>query len=592
MLKRLIPYGVLLAEWQLLSLAEVIRKLETDPVNGLSLKEAVRRQEKFGLNRLEEKKDHTALRIFLNQFKSLLIWILVAAALASFFFHNPADAAVILAIVALNALFGFFQEFKAEKAMKALKRMAVSQATVIREGMHEKINAEELVPGDIVLLQAGDRVPADLRLAEALDLMVDEAVLTGESIPSEKTAGLKQGLEKNSLCFMNSIVVSGKAKGIVVSTGMGTEFGKIAGLVMEIKEELTPLQKRLGSASRWIAMGVPLLVLIVFLAGYFFTKMKLVELALVSVALAVSVIPEGLPAVMTITLALGMQAMAKKNALVRKMAAVESLGSCNVICSDKTGTLTKNEMTVQKLFAGFREINVSGEGYSLKGSFSAGGKKIMRLNGDARKLLETGLLCNNARLDHGRAFGDPTEVALLASSGKAGLAEERKGAKLVKELGFDSGRKRMTKIYAFGRKMTAYCKGSPESILGKSSGILVDGRIERLDSFKRKKITEKINEFASNGLRVLGFAVREVKANERLDEKNIEKSLGFVGLQAMIDAPRKESIEAIRQCRKAGIKVVMITGDHKLTAVAVARQLGLMDNDGIALLRWGLQALT
>lgn len=450
-----------MTDWHLLSAEEAIRKLGSDEEKGLGLKEVAGRQEKFGLNRLEEKRELTAFKILLNQFKSILVWILIAAVIVSFLFHDILDAAVILLVVALNAGLGFRQEFKAEKAMEALKKLAALQAKVVRGNSMQKINSEELVPGDIVLLDSGDKVPADLRLIEAFTLKVNEALLTGESIPVEKShAGLKKKVsaisEMKNICFMNSIVVNGRAKGIVVSTGMKTEFGKIAGLVQEIKEEITPLQKRLGAFGKWIAYIVIFLTLVIFSIGFLFTQMKLVDLLLVSVALAVSAIPSGLPAVITITLALGMQLMARKNALVRKMPAVESLGSCNVICSDKTGTLTKNEMTVQKLFANFKAVDVSGEGYSLKGDFKLNGKKVPaeRMPG-FKELLEIGLLCNNARLDSGKEFGDPTEIALLVSSGKAGMMKESlKGIELIHEFGFDSERKRMTQIYSGARKLS------------------------------------------------------------------------------------------------------------------------------------------
>jgi len=588
-----------LTEWHLLSAEEAIRRLGSDEEKGLSLKEVAGRQEKFGLNRLEEKKKRTALPILLSQFNSLIVWLLIAAAIVSFLFNAVIDGIVIFFIIALNALLGFRQEFKAEKAMEALKALTALQANAIRDGIEQKINSGLLVPGDLVLLDAGDKVPADLRLIEVFNLKVNEAALTGESIPVEKnTLPLKKKVsalsEMKNICFMNSIIVNGRAKGIVVETGMNTEFGKIAGLVQEIKEELTPLQQRLKIVGRWIAYAVIALTLFIFLIGFFFTQLKLIDLLLVSVALAVSAIPEGLPAVITITLAVGMQLMAKKNALVRKMPAVESLGSCNVICSDKTGTLTKGEMTVQKLYANFQTIDVSGEGYSIKGNFKLNAKKVLpaKISG-FKELLATGMLCNNARLDHGREFGDPTEIALMVSGAKTGLPKEGfKGFELIDELSFDSERKKMTQIYANGRKLIAYCKGSPESILGKSNKILVNGRIKLLDAKKRKEIIDKNNEFASNGLRVLGFAFRELKSKKKFTIGNTENDLTFIGLQGMIDAPRKESIEAIRLCRKAGIKVIMITGDHKLTAIAVAKQLGLMNDDLIAMIGEELDALT
>jgi len=562
---------------------EVFKELKTSQ-NGLSDAEAKKRLEKYGLNKIKEGKKISRLAIFLNQFKSFLIIILLIATVISFFLGEIIDAAVILVIVIFNAVFGFIQEYKAEKSIEALKKLTALKTIVIRNDKEKEIPSEEVVPGDIIVIDTGTKIPADARLIEAIELEIQEASLTGESVPSQKDISLLKGKiplgDQKNIAFSSTIVTRGKGKAVVIKTGMDSEIGKIAKMIEETKEELTPLQKKLDDLGKKIGIAIIIICIFIFILKVI-TSLKTTpsllvninESFMVAIALAVAAIPEGLPAVVTISLALGIQRMVKKNALIRKMPSVETLGSTNVICSDKTGTLTKNEMTVRRIFCDGKVIEVTGQGYEPKGKFIHSNKDF-----DAKKLellLRIGVLCNNAELIKRKnkwdLIGDPTEGSLLVTAGKANISQGKlnKAYPRIKEIPFSSEEKMMTTINKVSNKKIAHIKGAPDIILKKCNKIYENGKTRALTSKDKKYILEINESFASDSLRVLGFAYKPVK------EKYTEKELIFVGLQGMIDPPRQEVKDSILKCKEAGIRVIMITGDHQGTAVAIAKELGI-----------------
>ncbi len=560
---------LMMKEWHRMTSEETMKTLGSG-LNGLSKSDAGKRLAKYGRNELVERKRTSGFCLFLQQFASFLVIILIVAAVVSFAVGEAADAAVISAIILLNALFGFVQERKAEKALESLKKFAVPQTIVVRGGEKMMVDASSVVPGDILYIEAGSRVPADSRIIECSSFKVDESVLTGESVAvtkNPKPAGSVLVADRKNMVYMGTTAVYGTCTAVVVGTGMRTEFGKIAEN-LQVGEEKTPLQKNLGTLGRHIGILIILICAAVFAAGLA-RGMETVEIFLVAVSLAVAAIPEGLPAVVTITLAIGLLRMAKKNSIVRKLPAVETLGAATVICSDKTGTLTKNEMTVRKVYVPGRVMDVTGEGYSADGYFLEGGNRV-ESGVDVRLLLETGMLCNNASLGES-AVGDPTEIALLVSARKFGLGDERESLRRMHEIHFDSQRKMMSVVYQKGNQRIMYTKGAVEEVLKRCNGIQKGGRVDGLTEKDRKKIMEVNDELGKGALRVLAFAYRKISRGYDEDE------LIFAGLQGMIDPPRPEVKSSIEQCRKAGIKVVMITGDHMNTAVAIAKELGIMD---------------
>ena len=557
---------------------EIYSILSTSP-EGLTNAEARRRLEEFGPNELEEEASRSPLKIFLSQFANVLTFILLVAAAVSFGVGDQIEALVILLIVFACALLGFLQEWKADKALLALKQMAAPEAVVLREGRALKIPAREVVPGDILILASGDKVAADARLIETINLRVDESPLTGESTAVEKDASLLLPPEtplpeRKNMVFAGTIVLNGRGKAVVVATGRETEFGKIAGLLKTVEEEGTPLEKKLAVIGRWLgglSLGLAALAAgIGILRGYPF-----LEMFLWGVSLAVAAVPESLPAVVTGALAIGVSRMAKRNAIVKRLPAVETLGSTTVICTDKTGTLTKNEMTVRLIWAAGKTYEVSGAGFTLEGEILRDGRKVSPEDSQALKLtLLAGLLCNDARVEEGQFLGDPTEIALLVAAAKAGLSGE--GFTRVAELPFDSERKRMSVLVKDrAGKYWVFTKGSVEVLLEISSACLENGRPVPLTPSKRAEILKVSEEMASKALRVMGFAYREIPG-EPPPLAEIEKDLVFVGLQGMIDPPRPEAKAAIRECFEAGIRVIMITGDHAQTALAIAHELGLV----------------
>ncbi|MBW2973755.1 calcium-translocating P-type ATPase, SERCA-type [Candidatus Woesearchaeota archaeon] len=553
---------------------EVFAELYTSE-KGLSQAEAETRLKKFGPNTIEEAARIHPLQIFASQFKSPLVWILLLAMVVSIVLKEFTDVYIIAAIVLLNAILGFIQEFKAEEAIAALQKLISLKAIVIRSGMQKEINASQLVPGDILILHTGEKVPADARIIDSINLETQEAALTGESVPVKKlTTTFKKVLavaDRANMVFNSTIITKGRGRAIVTETGMNTEIGKIAKLIKEAKPEPTPLQKKLAHLSGFLGIAVIAIALIVFGAGVLYGN-QMFAMFLAAVALAVAAIPEGLPAVVTVSLAMGVKKMARHNALVRKLPSVETLGACTVICSDKTGTLTHNQMTVKKIYANDEIIEVAGSGYDPSGRFSRNPDKF-------KQLLLAGILNNDAKLrkenETWEIIGDPTEAAVLVSARKAKLDVDniQVRCKRISEIEFSSERKRMTTVNKVGTKKIAYTKGAPEIVLALCNRMLVDGRVIRLSKTQKEKILATNEKFANNALRVLGFAYKEV--DDKISTKDVEHNMIFLGLQAMIDPPRPEVKDAIRKCETAGIKVVMITGDHKATAMAIAKELGM-----------------
>jgi len=570
--------------------------LETSLELGLNPKVAQSRLQQFGPNQLKERKPTSPFAIFFEQFQDFIVWVLIGAALVSGFLKEWVDALAIIAIVILNAILGFIQEYRAEKSLAALKKLSSPASKVIRSGQHNIIPSGELVPGDLIELEAGDNIPADARLIWLTsNFGVLEASLTGESTPVIKAVlSLEEKdiplADRANMLYMGTSVAFGKARAVVVETGMQTELGKIAEMIQEVKEEATPLQKRLEQFGKWIVYLCFVLVGLVF-ALEWLRGGKIIDVFLTAVSLAVAAIPEGLPAVVTIALALGVQRMVKRHALIRKLPSVETLGCATVICSDKTGTLTKNEMTVQAVFAGGMLFKVTGIGYEPEGEFVYN-DKVVNPNDyqELNRTLTLGVLCNGAQLikdnNSYKIMGDPTEGAILAASAKADIwkEEKEKGASFVDEIPFDSERKKMTIVRKDKDKLIAFVKGAPDVLLNDCTEIEENGRARALTSSDRERILKANSGLADQAMRVLAVGYRILdKAPDKYEAKLIENSLIFVGLIAMIDPPRDEVKKAIVECKQSGIKTIMITGDHKNTAVAIARSLGFFEEDSLAL---------
>jgi P-type Ca2+ transporter type 2C len=574
--------------WWHQSADEIALALGTDLKQGLTAAEARARFEASGPNELMGKKGRGPLRIFLEQFQGLMIWVLIVAAVVSGFLREWVDAAAILVIVVMNAVLGLIQEYRAEKSLAALRELSAPSSKTVRDGVPAVIPARELVPGDLVELEAGDHVPADGRIVwHTSNFAVQESSLTGEASAVNKTdiALAEKDVplaDRANIVYMGTSVVSGKARAVVVETGMRTELGRIAGLIQDIRKETTPLQRKLEQFGKWIIYLCFVLVAIVFgleiLRGG-----KLLDMFLTSVSLAVAAIPEGLPAVVTIALALGVQRMVRRHVLIRKLPSVETLGCATVICSDKTGTLTKNEMTVRAVWTSRQAFEVTGTGYEPEGKFLAeGGAVGPEHHPDLMKTLDAGVLCNNARLarENGRlaVFGDPTEIAILSAAAKAGVwkSGREQDLEFVEEIPFDSDRKKMTIVRRKGLEFIAFTKGAPDILVGDCSRILEDGRARLLTPDDTARILQANDELSGRALRVLAVAARRLeKEPHSYEAEVIEKDLTFCGLIAMIDPPRPEVREAVDKCRSSGIRTIMITGDHKNTAVAIARELGI-----------------
>ncbi|MCX0354155.1 calcium-transporting P-type ATPase, PMR1-type [Clostridium perfringens] len=555
--------------WYKKSKNEILQELDVDEKNGLSSTEALRRLEKYGKNKLETKKKKTLFKQFLSQLKDVMIYILIIAAIISAFLGEISDALIILLVIIINAVIGVIQEFKAEKALDALKELSTPKALVKRDGSLKEILSEDIVPGDIVIIDAGRYIPGDLRLIDTANLKIEESAFTGESVPSEKDASFLPDKEipigdQNNMAFMSTLATYGRGVGVVVGTGMNTEIGKIAKMIEQEENDETPLQKKLSELGKilgFLAVGICILIFIIS----FFQGRDLLEMFLTSISLAVAAIPEGLPAIVAIVLALGVQRMVKKNAIIRKLPAVETLGSVSIICSDKTGTLTQNKMTVTTVY--------TNDSYIKESEFN--------LNDNESKLLvDCMVLCNDATYSEKSQTGDPTEIALLESPFKLNILKEKleKEFKRIDEIPFDSDRKLMTTVNLVDdKKARVFTKGALDSILSICNKISVNGKLLDFSKEYKAKVLENSNIMSDKALRVLAFAYKDIsKENIVLD--SLEKDLVFIGMVGMIDPPRLEVKDSIKLCKSAGITPVMITGDHKNTAFAIANELGIAED--------------
>ena len=555
--------------WYKKSKNEILKELDVDEKNGLSSNEALRRLEKYGKNKLVTKKKKTLFKQFLSQLKDVMIYILIIAAIISAFLGEISDAFIILLVIVINAVIGVVQESKAEKALDALKELSTPKALVKRDGSLKEILSEDIVPGDIVIIDAGRYIPGDLRLIDTANLKIEESAFTGESVPSEKDASFLPDKEipigdQNNMAFMSTLATYGRGVGVVVGTGMNTEIGKIAKMIEQEENDETPLQKKLSELGKilgFLAVGICILIFIIS----FFQGRDLLEMFLTSISLAVAAIPEGLPAIVAIVLALGVQRMVKKNAIIRKLPAVETLGSVSIICSDKTGTLTQNKMTVTTVY--------TNDSYIKESEFN--------LNENESKLLvDCMVLCNDATYSEKSQTGDPTEIALLESPFKLNILKEKleKEFKRIDEIPFDSDRKLMTTVNLVDdKKARVFTKGALDSILSICNKISINGKLLDFTKEYKAKVLENSNIMSDKALRVLAFAYKDIsKENIVLD--SLEKDLVFIGMVGMIDPPRLEVKDSIKLCKSAGITPVMITGDHKNTAFAIANELGIAEN--------------
>lgn len=560
-------------EFYRLSVAEILQQLQTRQV-GLTADEVAERQKRYGLNALETRSAIHPWRIFISQFKSFIIYILLFAVVFSLLIGEYVDTVIILVILLGNALIGFFQEMGAHRSLEALKKISTVQATVLRDGHKRVVPAQELVPGDIIQLEAGDRVPADARIIEAVRLKAEESALTGESVPVDKHAAVIEAEvplgDRRNLLFSATSVATGNGLAVVVATGMQTELGKITLLIKEAETEMTPLQRRLDQFGKKLGYAIIAICVIVFALGFAresaagsLSLQSVVTFAFIAISLAVAAVPTALPAVVTIALSIGVKRLLQKKALVRNLSSVETLGSCDIICTDKTGTLTENQMTVRYGWTLDGETSLTGVGYAPIGTVTGT---------DGALLFRSGLLCNNASLyeeDGGwNITGDPTEAALLTSAAKAGVKME-----FVRrdELPFDSQRKLMSVSGMDRGEAFMYTKGAPDVVLACCTRILLGGVEVPLDAELKAKIEKQNGHYASQALRVLAFARKGLGAPQDFHEQG----LTFIGLQAMIDPPRPDVIESIRKTKLAGIRVIMITGDHGETARAIGREIGI-----------------
>ncbi len=563
---------------------QVVTELNSHVANGLDHAEATRRLAEDGENVLSTRPGVSPFKRFIKQFQDFMIFILIAAAFISFFTHEVADGVIILTIVVLNAVLGFVQENNAEKSMQALKSMQVPEAQVLRDGAVTRLPSPQIVPGDIVLLNAGDVVPADGRLVETAALRIEESQLTGESLPVDKHCKVIQSDDlslgdRHNMAYATSRVAAGRAKMIVTATGMNTEIGKIAGMLDAEEDETTPLKIKLAELGKMLGVAAIVICLLIFGIGYLQGR-EVYHMLMVAISLAVAAIPEGLPAIVTIVLAMGVQRMIKSNAIVRKLPAVETLGSASLICSDKTGTLTQNKMTVVEWLSDCDKAVAD----------------VSELNAHDKLLIKTAVYCNDGAIElvegSERQIGDPTETALLVLGRQYGVAKSTLKGKRVAEVPFDSDRKLMTTIIE-EEGLTGYVKGAPDQLLKRCTTYYKDGEKLPLDDAKRLAIGEAIKQKSARALRVLGYAVRGVdRLPQPVESDSVERDLTFVGLTGMIDPPREEVKAAVKNAHLAGVRTVMITGDYKDTAVAIAEQLGILKAGEQALSGAELDALS
>lgn len=587
--------------------SDIAVELETDLKQGLDDQQVRAKREQYGLNELMEVAGKSIWAMLFEQFKEFLVILLFIAAIISGFLGEWLDSIVILFIVSLNAFLGVFQEFKAEKSLAALKAMSSPMAKVIRNGQVRSVPAQELVPGDLFILEAGDFVPADGRLIEVANLKVEESALTGESVPVDKVNQTYDEdlplAERKNLVFMGTVVTYGRAKAVATNTGMQTEIGQIASMIQQVEPESTPLQKKLEEFGKYLGILALGICALIFFIGWFRGE-KPIEMFLTSVSLAVAAIPEGLPAIVTIVLALGVQRMAKQRAIIRKLPAVETLGAATVICSDKTGTLTQNQMTVRRIYVSGNLVEVTGQGYEPEGEFMRNGQiEDVSSEGALRLLLTCGVLCNDSNLEHEKTeegerwkiIGDPTEGALVVAAAKTGISKDKLGKdnQRVLEIPFDSDRKLMTTIHegdlpekfirtigeSIPQGLWGITKGAPDMVLNRCVSYLAADGIKSLTPDIKEELLKQNTAMANEALRVLAVAVRRLPEVNQIHLDRVEEELIFIGFWGMIDPPRLEVRDSIAECLSAGIKPVMITGDHRDTAAAIASELGLLTGE-------------
>ena len=578
-------------KWFAKDVNEVEQKLGTDLKKGLSSDEVVKRQEKYGFNELKAAKKKTLLQRFLDQFKDFSIIVLIIAAIVSGAVgiangEGVTDTIIIMIVVIVNAIIGVSQEAKAEKSLEALQKLTDHAAKVIRNENITVISAKELVPGDIVVLDTGDYIPADLRVIEAVNLKAQESSLTGESVPVEKNI---EKIENNevgigdrvNMLFSSSLITYGRGKGIVVETGMTTEVGKIAGMINDVEKQETPLQTKLNKLGKTLGIVALAICVFIFIVGLIQGK-EPIGMFMTAVSLAVAAIPEGLAAVSTIVLAIGVQKMVKKNAIVKRLPAVETLGSATVICSDKTGTLTQNKMTVKKIFwnDAIRDLDNIGEN---------------EIDEELKKLVYANMLCNDTKISNeGELTGDPTETALVDMAFKLDFDPSiYDRTPRIEEVPFDSERKLMTTVNKVDDDYVVYTKGGIDELLKRCNSYEINNNVNNDLGAYINKIRQENEKMAKEALRVLGCAYKVIDHFPSKEEmKNIENNLTFIGMVGMIDPPRQEAKVAVEKCKTAGIKTVMITGDHKITATAIARELGILENDDEAITGQDLENMT
>ena len=567
------------ANWFNKTVDEVESTLKTNAENGLTAEEAKKRQEEYGLNELKAKKKKSLFVKFLEQFKDFMIIILIISAIISGVVgvaqgEGFTDTIIILVVVVVNAIIGVAQENKAEKSLEALQKLSSHVAKVVRDGKLQVIQSKELVPGDIVILETGDYVPADLRIIEAVNLKAQEAALTGESVPVEKMAAKiedeKIGIgDRINMLFSSSLITYGRGKAVVVETGMNTEVGKIADIINTAEDQGTPLQQKLDKLGKTLGIVALAICAVIFVIGLLYGK-EPIHMFMTAVSLAVAAIPEGLPAVFTIVLAIGVQRMVKRNAIVKKLPAVETLGSASVICSDKTGTLTQNKMTVEKVFCDGNLVNLEESADMI----------------DIKKLVYASMLCNDTKIsEDDKLTGDPTETALVDMAFKLDFDPSVYGMfPRVAEIPFDSDRKLMTTVHEENGQYVVYTKGGVDELLANCNSYILEGDI-KTDLEEYKEIIRRYNmEMAQNALRVLAMAYKVLDHKPTAEEiKELESNLTYIGMVGMIDPPRLEVKDAVQECKEAGIKTIMITGDHKITAIAIAKSLGILENDDEAI---------
>ena len=574
---------------------ELLDKLNSDPKTGLSSSEASSRLEKYGPNRIESSNKRSLADKIKDQILDPMVILLIAASIISAFTGDKVEAIIIIAIVIINAIMSIYQEGQAEDSVAALQKMSSPEATVLRDGKRGKVKADQLVPGDIVILETGDIIPADMRLLDSRNLQIDESSLTGESVAVEKDAEAVYDTEvgigdRSNSAFSSSIVTYGHGEGVITATGHDTQIGQIATSLDSVADKETPLQRQLKDLSKKLAILVIIVSILVFVVGYFRTGMDLLDNFMVAVSLAVAAIPEGLTAVVTIVLSIGMNRMVEKKAIVKNLVSVETLGSTTAICSDKTGTLTQNEMTITKVFTDFKEFDVEGSGYTPEGDIKLDGETIK--DHDQIKLLMTvASLSNDANLIENNGLyeitGDPTEGAMLTLSEKWGIVQEdlNEAHPRIDEIPFDSDRKMMTTFHELDGTCYAMTKGAPDVVIKNATKIMVDGKLEDFTEDKKREVLEENTKLAKQALRVMAYAFKPYESleGEELTTENIEREMVFVGLTGMIDPPRPEARAAVAECHNSGIDVIMITGDYFETALAIAKDLGIAEREDQAM---------